>query len=122
MRISDWSSDVCSSDLPRFIRIWVDHIARTFQSDEMRVNFFTYVNKLLAPFIADRGFDWELHVDETPSDLWTIQGYFPPREGTEDEKRWMSENKAWGRTPDCSLDVVSRGAGAEGPSPRATAT
>src|SRR3546814_15185303 len=39
---------------PRFIRIWVDHIARTFQSDEMRVNFFTYVNKLLAPFIADR--------------------------------------------------------------------
>lgn len=85
---------------PRFIRIWVDHIARTFQSDEMRVNFFTYVNKLLAPFIADRGFDWELHVDETPFDLWTIQGYFPPREGTEDEKRWMAENKASGRTHD----------------------
>src|SRR3546814_18337000 len=73
---------------------------RSFQSDEMRVNFFTYVNKLLAPFIADRGFDWELHVDETPFDLWTIQGYFPPREGTEDEKRWMTENKASGRTHD----------------------
>src|SRR3546814_11886227 len=50
---------------PRFIRIWVDHIARTFQPDEMRVNFFTYVNKLLAPFIADSGFDWDVHVEQT---------------------------------------------------------
>lgn len=85
---------------PRFVRIWVDHIARTFQSDDARKNFFRYVNKKLAPFIADRGFDWELHVDDTPFDLWTIQGYFPPREGTEDEKRWMAENKASPRTHD----------------------
>lgn len=82
----------------RFVRIWVDHIARTFQSEEARVGFFKRVNALLAPWIADRGYDWELHVDETPFDLWTIQGYFPPREGTEDEKRWMAENRASPRT------------------------
>lgn len=82
----------------RFVRISVDHIARTFQSDERRLAFFNYVNKLLAPWIAGRGFDWEMHVDETPFDLWTIQGHFPPREGTEDEKRWMAENRASART------------------------
>ena len=82
----------------RFVRISVDHIARTFQSDERRTGFFKLINKLLAPWIADRGFDWEMHVDETPFDLWTIQGHFPPREGTEDEKRWMAENRASART------------------------
>src|SRR3546814_18432551 len=77
---------------PRFIRIWVDHIARTFQSDEMRVNFFTYVNKLLAPFIADRGFEWELHVDETPFDLLMIQDYLHQGDGNEDDERRMGEH------------------------------
>ena len=85
---------------PRFVRIWVDHIARTFTSDEMRTGFFQTINRLLAPYIADRGLDWELHIDETPFDLWTIQGYFPPREGTEDEKRWIAENRASARTHD----------------------
>jgi phenylpyruvate tautomerase PptA (4-oxalocrotonate tautomerase family) len=83
---------------PRFVRIWVDHIARTFTSDEMKVRFFEKMNQVFAPWIADRGYDWELHVDETPFDLWTIQGYFPPREGTEDEKRWIADNRASPRT------------------------
>jgi len=82
----------------RFVRIWVDHIARTFRSDEAKTGFFKRVNQLLAPWIADRGYDWELHVDETPFDLWTIQGHFPPPEGSEDEKRWMAENRASPRT------------------------
>lgn len=85
---------------PRFVRIWVDHIARSFDSAERKTAFFTHMNKVLAPFIADRGLDWELHVDETPFDLWTIQGYFPPRQGTPDEQRWMAENRASPRTHD----------------------
>jgi phenylpyruvate tautomerase PptA (4-oxalocrotonate tautomerase family) len=83
---------------PGFVRIWVDHIARTFSSDEMKVRFFEKMNEIFAPWITARGYDWEIHVDETPFDLWTIQGYFPPREGTEDEKRWMSDNRASPRT------------------------
>lgn len=81
-----------------FVRIWVDHIARTFSSDEVKVRFFERMNRIFAPFIEDRGYSWELHVDETPFDLWTIQGYFPPHEGTEDEKRWMAENRPSPRT------------------------
>lgn len=82
----------------RFVRIWVDHIARTFASDAAKAGFFRKINEILAPWISDRGYDWEIHVDETPFDLWTIQGHFPPREGTEDEKRWMAENRASPRT------------------------
>lgn len=85
---------------PKFVRIWVDHIARTFRDDAVKVGFLNRITQLLNPFIGDRGFDWELHVDETPFDLWTIQGFFPPREGTADEKRWMAENRASPRTHD----------------------
>ena len=60
--------------------------------------FSPEVEGAIAPFIKDRGFDWEFHVDETPFDLWTIQGIRPPRAETEDEKRWIVENRASPRT------------------------
>jgi phenylpyruvate tautomerase PptA (4-oxalocrotonate tautomerase family) len=75
------------------IRISADHIARTLSTDEAKTNFLSRVNAALAPFIQDRGFDWEFYVDETPFDIWTIQGYRPPRAGTEDERRWKEQNK-----------------------------
>ncbi len=82
----------------RFVRIWVDHIARAFSDDGLRVRFLNRVSKLLDPWLGERGLDWELHVDETPFDLWMIQGHFPPREGTSDEKRWIAENRPSPRT------------------------
>jgi|SRR5580658_6040834 phenylpyruvate tautomerase PptA (4-oxalocrotonate tautomerase family) len=81
-----------------FVRFWVDHIARTLPNDEARRNFTKYIAKVVEPWLKDR--DWELHVDETPFDLWTIQGHLPPRQGTEDEKRWISENRPSPRTHD----------------------
>ena len=83
-----------------FIRIWVDHIARRMDSDEARRRFMTTMNEVLAPWVRDRGFDWELHIDETPFELWTVQGYFPPRGGTPDEERWRAENRPSPRTHD----------------------
>ncbi|MDT1000485.1 tautomerase family protein, partial [Pseudomonas aeruginosa] len=58
------------------------------------------VNTLLKPYVEDRGFDWEFHIDETPFDYWSINGYFPPRADTEDEKRWRAENRPSPRTHD----------------------
>lgn len=81
-----------------FVRIWVDHIARTLPDDEARRNFTRRIAKVVEPWVAGHG--WELHVDETPFDLWTIQGYLPPRQDTEDEKRWRDENKPSLRTHD----------------------
>jgi phenylpyruvate tautomerase PptA (4-oxalocrotonate tautomerase family) len=76
-----------------FVRIWIDHIARTFQSDEQRDRALAAFNAALAPYVKDRGLSWEFHIDETPFPLWSIQGYRPPLPGTPDEERWRRENK-----------------------------
>lgn len=76
-----------------FVRIWVDHIARSFKDEEIKGRFLTAVNQLLAPYIADRGLRWEVHVDETPFSLWSIQGLRPPRPDTPAEKQWIAENR-----------------------------
>ena len=85
---------------PHFVRIWVDHIARTFRSDDHKAAFMARMRDLLSPWTSGRGLNWEMHVDETPFELWTIDGHFPPRAGTDDEKRWMAENRATPRTHD----------------------
>ncbi|MGP2690862.1 tautomerase family protein [Serratia nevei] len=36
---------------------------------------------------------WELHVDETPFSLWTIEGLKPPAPGTTAGEKWRSENR-----------------------------
>jgi phenylpyruvate tautomerase PptA (4-oxalocrotonate tautomerase family) len=76
-----------------FVRIWVDHIARTLPNAEARTWWIGQCDEALAPFIRDRGFDWEFHIDETSFELWSIQGMRPPLAGTEDEKRWIAENR-----------------------------
>lgn len=76
-----------------FVRIWVDHIARTLPNAEARTWWIGQCDAALAPFIADRGFSWEFHIDETSYELWSIQGHRPPLPNTEDEKRWIAENK-----------------------------
>jgi phenylpyruvate tautomerase PptA (4-oxalocrotonate tautomerase family) len=83
-----------------FVRIHMDHIARQLNSDESKAGFLARAENALAPFIKDRGFDWELHIDETPIDLWTIQGIRPPHADTPDEKRWKAENRPSPRTHD----------------------
>ena len=76
-----------------FVRIWVDHIARTFHDEALKTRFLAAVDRLLAPFIADRELRWEMHVDETPFSLWTIQGLRPPLPNTEAEMRWRAEGR-----------------------------
>jgi phenylpyruvate tautomerase PptA (4-oxalocrotonate tautomerase family) len=83
-----------------FVRITMEHIAREFPSEEMSRRFIDKVNQVLAPWVKDRGMDWEFHIDETPFTLWSVQGHYPPRAGTEDEKRWIAENRASPRTHD----------------------
>ncbi len=77
-----------------FVRIWVDHIARQFKDEEGKDRFWVAVNKVLRPFISDRGLRWEMHIDETPFSLWTIEGLRPPLPDTPAEQKWRAENKA----------------------------
>jgi phenylpyruvate tautomerase PptA (4-oxalocrotonate tautomerase family) len=76
-----------------FVRIWVDHIARQFVDESLKERFFAAVNRVFAPYIADRGLRWEIHVDETPFSLWRIQGLKPPMPDSPAEQKWRAENK-----------------------------
>lgn len=76
------------------VRVWVDHITRSFKDEELKERFLSAVSRLLAPLISERGLRWEMHVDERPFSLWTIQGLRPPLPDSPAEKRWVSENGA----------------------------
>jgi phenylpyruvate tautomerase PptA (4-oxalocrotonate tautomerase family) len=76
-----------------FVRIWVDHIARTLPTPETKERFVRKCDDVLAPFIRDKEYDWEFHIDETPFELWSIQGMRPPPPNSEHEKKWKQENK-----------------------------
>ena len=52
------------------------------------------IDQVIAPFVKDRGFDWEVSIDELPFDLWSLQGEIPPPFESVGEKRWVKENKA----------------------------
>jgi phenylpyruvate tautomerase PptA (4-oxalocrotonate tautomerase family) len=77
----------------QFVRIRVDHIARQMDTAEVRAACMAIIEEKLAPFVKDRGFDWEVHIDETPMDLWRTQGLVPPLPGSEMEKLWAKENR-----------------------------
>ena len=78
----------------RFVRFKVDQIARTLPGPIIREWWVRKLDKIVAPYVKDRGFDWEISVDETPFDLWSLQGEMPPPFESVAEKRWVSENKA----------------------------
>lgn len=76
-----------------FVRIRVDHIARQMDTAEQRALCMTVIEQKLAPFVRDRGYDWEVHIDETPMDLWRTQGLVPPPPESDAEKLWAKENR-----------------------------
>jgi Putative oxalocrotonate tautomerase enzyme len=62
-----------------FVRIVVDHIAINMQGDKDRMlSMVSHVDNALKPHIADKGYGWEYHIDETRRELWKINGIVPP--------------------------------------------
>ncbi|EPQ1335411.1 MULTISPECIES: tautomerase family protein [Serratia] len=80
-----------------FVRVTIDHIARAMKDDAVQQQFLVGCTRVLQPYIAAHGLRWELHVDETPFSLWTIEGLKPPLPGTAAGEKWRSENRpsAW---------------------------
>lgn len=76
-----------------FVRFVAVHIARHLPSTEIRRRAMRRFEEKIAPFVKDRGYDWEMHIDETPRDFWTVQGLVPPPPGSEAEKLWARENR-----------------------------
>ncbi len=44
--------------------------------------------------LVARPHDWEISIDETPVDLWSLQGELDPPFESVAEKRWVKEDKA----------------------------
>ncbi|MBZ9650257.1 tautomerase family protein [Sphingobium sp. 3R8] len=91
--VADHSFYVGGEPRRDFVRIWIDHIARTLPDADMRTRWIALCDEALAPFIKERGFSWEYHIDETSHELWSIEGFRPPLAGTADEARWIQENR-----------------------------
>lgn len=76
-----------------FIRLAIEHIAVTLPNqDEEYKKVANAVDAALKPHVADKGYDWEFHIDETERRLWKINGMFPPAFGSEGEKLWFDKN------------------------------
>jgi phenylpyruvate tautomerase PptA (4-oxalocrotonate tautomerase family) len=90
----------------RFVRFRVDHMARTLAGPILREWWVRTVDKTLRPWVADRGFDWEITIDESPADLWSLQGEIPPPFESIAEKRWVAENRASNYTADEKLPAA----------------
>jgi phenylpyruvate tautomerase PptA (4-oxalocrotonate tautomerase family) len=76
-----------------FVRIRVDHFARQMDTAEVRATCMAVIEEKLAPLVKERRFDWQVHIDETPMDLWRVQGMVPPLPESGMERVWAKENR-----------------------------
>ncbi|MDV7357711.1 tautomerase family protein [Rhodococcus oxybenzonivorans] len=87
----------------KFVQIEVVHIARTNEGaaalagitvEEILRRYFENVNGLLEPYIADRGYECEFHVETAPFETWRIDGMTPPPPHSAAERRWFEDNRS----------------------------
>ncbi|CAM6083099.1 unnamed protein product [Calypogeia fissa] len=78
----------------KFVRIVSQHIARHVVTAKDKANRVQKLEDAFAPYIKDRGFDWELHVELHDRELWRVNGMVPPPTHSDGEKTWAKLNKA----------------------------
>lgn len=71
-----------------FIRIVSQHIARTTVDPAKRANMVKRLDAKFEKHIKSKGYEYELHIEEPPGDLWLESGIVPPAPGSEAEKKW----------------------------------
>lgn len=77
-----------------FVRIVIAHIAIRLPDDDAVYRRTTgRIDAVLKPHLADKGYDFEYHVDETERRLWKINSLIPPLWKSEEEKLWVQENR-----------------------------
>ena len=76
------------------VRITIDQIARHYADPASKEEARKRIGAVIQPFAAGKRLRWEFHVDETPRDLWMIDGLVPPPTGSEAEQLWAKENRA----------------------------
>ncbi|KAH6638723.1 putative oxalocrotonate tautomerase [Boeremia exigua] len=90
-----------------FVRITVDQIAGKMPLDRQNYAYWTsQIDAALAPHIAEKGYDWEYHVDETELLLWKINGVYAPTLYSPEFMKWKEANKVLPRETDELPDQV----------------
>ncbi|KFA70126.1 hypothetical protein S40285_06611 [Stachybotrys chlorohalonatus IBT 40285] len=78
-----------------FIRITISHLAARVPEDTgTHYELTASLERIMKPFIADKGYDYEYHIDQSERELWRINGFIPPPLQSEEEKVWARLNKA----------------------------
>jgi len=77
---------------PKFVRFKIDQMARTLPGATLRGWWMRRIEEIIAPYVRERGFEWEVQTGELPSDLWTMNGFVPPPFQSIAEKRWVEDN------------------------------
>jgi phenylpyruvate tautomerase PptA (4-oxalocrotonate tautomerase family) len=77
-----------------FIRICIEHIYMDFPTEDRQVTYLDGLDKILTPMFQSKGLKWEYHINNTPRELWKIQGLAPPPFGSSAEQIWNKENRA----------------------------
>ena len=78
-----------------FIRLVITHIAVHVPNEDAAYQRTTSrIDNTLKPHVAEKGYDWEYHVDETERRLWKLNGWIPPPWKSEQEQIWVKENLA----------------------------
>ena len=78
------------------VHLQIYHLARHFQSTEQKIGFLKRVDAVLNPVMEAKGFDWEYTVNESPRDLWKMNGLVPPEANSDAEKEWHKANRPLG--------------------------
>ncbi|QSE86390.1 tautomerase family protein [Rhodococcus koreensis] len=87
----------------KFVQVEVVHIARTNEGaaalmgisvEEILANYFGSVSEVLKPYIEDRGYEVEFHIETAPFETWKIDGMTPPPPESAAERRWFEENRS----------------------------
>lgn len=76
-----------------FVRIVIEHVVGRLERPEEQQHFLNTINDAIAPFVRDKGFDWEFQIDETAVELWSVQGFVPPPAPSAALQRWARENR-----------------------------
>lgn len=74
------------------VRIAIAHIARRSEDPIRRQQTREAIGRLIAPHTIERGLYCEFHIDETPRDLWMINGMSPPAPNSDAERLWAEKN------------------------------
>ncbi|MFF8096285.1 tautomerase family protein [Streptomyces sp. NPDC016675] len=75
------------------VRIMADHIAVHTEDPDTRRRTREILARVLAPHTTDRGLYCEFHIDETPRELWMLDGLAPPPLNSEAHRLWVQENR-----------------------------